>query len=83
MNPHDFLIPKSGWYSLLETNISRLKGTLKDDFRIPQVGYVSSLVGIPYLHIEKPRLAVKIPAEEERKPSTGDVCILASVLAHW
>jgi len=32
-------------FTLLETNISHLKGTFEDDFPIPQVGYVNSLVG--------------------------------------
>ena len=32
--------------TLLGTNISHFKGTFEDDFPIPQVGYVNSLVGI-------------------------------------
>jgi len=31
--------------TLLGTNISHFKGTFEDDFPIPQVGYVNSLVG--------------------------------------
>ena len=33
--------------TLLGTNISHFKGTFEDDFPIPQVGYVNSLVGTP------------------------------------
>ena len=33
--------------TLLGTNISLQKGTFEDDFPFPQVGYVTSLEGIP------------------------------------
>ena len=39
----DLPAPKEG--TLLGTNISHFKGTFEDDFPIPQVGYVNSLVG--------------------------------------
>ena len=34
-----------GMHTLSGTNISHFKGTFEDDFPIPQVGYVNSLVG--------------------------------------
>ena len=37
--------PRAG-YPPGGTNISHFKGTFEDDFPIPQVGYVNSLVGI-------------------------------------